>query len=95
MALITENDEEALYFGLHRMLTEPKLREHYQEMAKKRGTAFRQDILSQATERFLADEMEAKNGGVGMGVNIYYYMVAAVLLFGLLLPQHGKQKEYT
>ena len=30
-----------------------------------------------------------------MGVNIYYYMVAAVLLFGLLLPQHGKQKEYT
>ena len=28
-----------------------------------------------------------------MGVNIYYYMVAAVLLFGLLLPQHGKQKR--
>ena len=58
--LITENNEDALYFGLHRMLTEPKLREHYQEMAKKRGTAFRQDILSQATERFLADEWKQK-----------------------------------
>lgn len=29
-----------------------------------------------------------------MGVKVYYYMVAAVLGFGLLLPQHGRQKKY-
>ena len=28
-----------------------------------------------------------------MGVRVYYYMVAAVLGFGVLLPQHGKQKK--
>lgn len=28
-----------------------------------------------------------------MGVRVYYYVVAAVLLFGALLPQHGKQKR--
>lgn len=28
-----------------------------------------------------------------MGVKVYYYMVAAVLGFGLLLPQHGRQKK--
>lgn len=28
-----------------------------------------------------------------MGVRIYYYMVAAVLGFGVLLPQHGRQKK--
>lgn len=28
-----------------------------------------------------------------MGVRVYYYMVAAVLGFGFLLPQHGRQKK--
>ena len=28
-----------------------------------------------------------------MGVRVYYYMVAAVLGFGVLLPQHGRQKN--
>lgn len=28
-----------------------------------------------------------------MGVRVYYYMVAAVLGFGVLLPQHGRQKR--
>ena len=28
-----------------------------------------------------------------MGVRVYYYVAAAVLLFGALLPQHGKQKR--
>lgn len=28
-----------------------------------------------------------------MGVRVYYYMVAAVLGFGILLPQHGRQKR--
>ena len=28
-----------------------------------------------------------------MGVRVYYYMVAAVLGFGVLLPQHGRQKK--
>ena len=28
-----------------------------------------------------------------MGVRVYYYMVAAVLGFGVLLPQHGRQNK--
>ena len=28
-----------------------------------------------------------------MGVKVYYYMVAAVLLFAVILPQHGRQKK--
>ena len=28
-----------------------------------------------------------------MGVRVYYYIVAAVLGFGILLPQHGRQKK--
>ena len=28
-----------------------------------------------------------------MGVRVYYYMVVAVLVFGILLPQHGRQKK--
>lgn len=29
-----------------------------------------------------------------MGVKMYYYVLAAVLGFGVLLPQHGRQKRY-
>ena len=28
-----------------------------------------------------------------MGIKVYYYMVAAVLGGGILLPQHGKRKK--
>lgn len=28
-----------------------------------------------------------------MGIRVYYYMLAAVLVFGILLPQHGRQKK--
>lgn len=29
-----------------------------------------------------------------MGIKVYYYMVAAVLLFALLLPQRGPNKKW-
>lgn len=29
-----------------------------------------------------------------MGVKVYYYVVAAVLGFGFLIPQHGNKKKY-
>ena len=29
-----------------------------------------------------------------MGVKIYYYMVAAVLVLGFLLPQRGRQRKW-
>lgn len=28
-----------------------------------------------------------------MGITIYYYMLAAVLIFGILMPQHGRQRK--
>ena len=28
-----------------------------------------------------------------MGVRVYYYVVAAVLGFGFLIPQHGNKKK--
>ena len=28
-----------------------------------------------------------------MGVKVYYYVVAAVLGFGFLIPQHGNKKK--
>lgn len=58
--LITENDDEALYQGLKRMLTEPELRAHYAEKAAERGRDFRQETLARETEAFLARELRAK-----------------------------------
>lgn len=58
--LITENDDEAFYQGLKRMLTEPGLLEHYGEKAKLRGQDFRQEALVQKTEDFFLTEYAAK-----------------------------------
>lgn len=58
--LITANDDEALYQGLRRMLTEPGLLEHYAEKAKERGADFREEALVQQTEDFFLTEYKAK-----------------------------------
>lgn len=58
--LITENDDEALYQGLKRMLTEPGLLAHYQAQAKKRGADFQQKKLVQETEDFFLREYAEK-----------------------------------
>ena len=58
--LITANDDEALYQGLRRMLTEPGLLERYAEKAKMRGRNFRQEALVRKTEDFFLTEYAAK-----------------------------------
>lgn len=58
--LITENDDEALYQGLKRMLTEPELLAHYAEKAAERGRDFRRDALVRETEAFLERELQVK-----------------------------------
>lgn len=59
--LITENDDEAFYQGLKRMLTEPGLLDHYREKAAIRGRDFRQEALVRATEEFFLEEFMKKN----------------------------------
>lgn len=58
--LITANDDEALYQGLKRMLTEPGLLERYAEKARIRGRDFRQETLVRKTEEFFLTEYAAK-----------------------------------
>lgn len=60
--LITENDDEAFYQGLKRMLTQPGLLEHYGEKAKLRGRSFRQEALVRETEKFLTESWKNKQG---------------------------------
>ena len=38
--LVTENSDEALYTGLHRMLAEPETYQHYQQKVKERASFF-------------------------------------------------------
>ncbi len=58
--LITANDDEALYQGLRRMLTEPGLLEHYAERAEVRGRDFRCETLVRETEAFFEEELQKK-----------------------------------
>lgn len=51
--LITENNEEALYEGVKRMLTEPGLLEHYREKAVERGKYFSVENTVMAVEQML------------------------------------------
>lgn len=59
-SLITGNDDEALYQGLRRMLTEPGLLAHYAEQAAIRGRDFRQEALARETEDFLVRTLDKK-----------------------------------
>lgn len=60
--LITDNDDEAFYLGLKRMLTEPDLARHYAEKAAERGKDFRRETLVRNTEAFFERELKAKRG---------------------------------
>lgn len=60
--LITENDDEAFYLGLKRMLTEPGLAEYYAKKAAERGKDFRQETSVRNTEAFFERELKAKRG---------------------------------
>ena len=58
--LITANDDEAFYAGVKRMLTEPRLLEHYAERAKIRGRDFKCEKLAQETEHYLSQMLFEK-----------------------------------
>lgn len=60
--LITANDDEAFYEGVKRMLTEPRLLEHYAEQAKIRGRDFKCEKLAKDTEAFFERELRKKRG---------------------------------
>lgn len=49
--IITENNENALYIGIKKMLDNPDLLIHYRKMAAERGTAFRTDATVNAVEK--------------------------------------------
>lgn len=51
--VVTENDEEALYRGIRRLLDDPALLAHYKEKAKERGRTFRTETTVKATEEML------------------------------------------
>ena len=51
--VVTENDEEALYRGIKRLLDEPELLAHYREKAKERGKMFSTEKTVQAVEEML------------------------------------------
>lgn len=51
--IITENNEEALYQGVKKMLTEPRLLERYREKARERGKYFSVENTVKAVEQML------------------------------------------
>lgn len=53
--LIVENDDEAFYQGMRRMLTDAKLREEYSQRAATRGNAFSAEQLTRKTEAFFEE----------------------------------------
>lgn len=55
--VVTENDDEALYRGVKRLLDEPALLAHYKEKAAERGKIFRTEKTVQATEEMLKELM--------------------------------------
>lgn len=55
--LIVDNNDEAFYQGLKRMLTDANLRAHYEQAASVRGLDFSAEILAEKTERFFEELM--------------------------------------
>lgn len=51
--VVTENDEEALYQGIKRLLDDPVLLAHYKEKAVQRGKTFRTENTVKAVEEML------------------------------------------
>ena len=52
-ALSTENDEEALYHGIKRLLDDPALLAHYKKQAAERGKTFSTENTVKAVEEML------------------------------------------
>lgn len=55
--IVTENNEDALYQGIKRLLDDPTLLAHYEEKAKERGQSFSTCVTVKAVEEMLL-EME-------------------------------------
>ena len=53
--IVTENDDEALYRGIKRLLDEQGLLEHYREKAAERGRAFSTESTVRAVEEMMMD----------------------------------------
>ena len=53
--LVTDNDEEALYQGIKRLLDDPGLLAHYREKAAQRGESFSTENTVKAVENMLMD----------------------------------------
>lgn len=51
--IVTDNDEDALYEGIKKMLTEEGVLEHYTKKAKERGKMFEKEITVKAVEDML------------------------------------------
>lgn len=51
--IVTENDEDALYEGIKKILTEENLLQHYKEQAKVRGQRFSTEKTVKAVEDML------------------------------------------
>lgn len=58
--LITENEDEAFYDGMKKMLTDAELRKHYAEKAAIRGKDFSAREIVRTTEDFMVDLLEKK-----------------------------------
>ena len=53
--IVTENDEEALYQGIKKLLDDPKLLVHYKEKAAQRGKTFSTENTVKAVEEMLLE----------------------------------------
>jgi glycosyltransferase involved in cell wall biosynthesis len=51
--IVTDNDEEALYQGIKKLLDDPKLLAHYKEKAAQRGKMFSTESTVKAVEDML------------------------------------------
>jgi len=51
--IVTENDEDALYEGIKKLLDDPKLLAHYKEKAAERGKTFSTENTVKAVEEML------------------------------------------
>ena len=51
--IVTENNEEALYQGIKRLLDDPELLAHYKEKAAQRGKTFSTENTARAVEDML------------------------------------------
>lgn len=51
--IVTENNEDALYYGIKRLIDDPEIMSHYRKMATERGKLFRTKNTVEAVEQML------------------------------------------